>query len=71
MNKLYNEEQLQQAVKKVSKEIKKHIDKDREPFDVNKRKPPVFICVLNGAFMFFTDLVKEMNPFDIEIDLGA
>jgi hypoxanthine phosphoribosyltransferase len=68
MNKLYNEEQLQQAVKKVSKEIKKHIDKDREPFDVNKRKPPVFICVLNGAFMFFTDLVKEMNPFDIEID---
>ena len=21
-------------------------------------RPPVFICVLNGAFMFFTDLVK-------------
>ena len=27
---------------------------------------PVFICVLNGAFMFFTDLVKHMG--DCEID---
>lgn len=28
--------------------------------------PPVFICVLNGAFMFFTDLVKRVG--DCEID---
>ena len=29
--------------------------------------PPVMICVLNGAFMFFTDLVRNM-PIDCEID---
>ena len=29
--------------------------------------PPVMICVLNGAFMFFTDLVKDMG-IDCEID---
>jgi len=30
------------------------------------KTPPVFICVLNGAFMFFTDLIKRMD--DCEID---
>lgn len=29
--------------------------------------PPVMICVLNGSFMFFTDLVKDMG-IDVEID---
>lgn len=29
--------------------------------------PPVMICVLNGAIMFFTDLVKDMG-IDCEID---
>ena len=29
--------------------------------------PPVMICVLNGAFMFFSDLVKDMGV-DCEID---
>jgi len=29
--------------------------------------PPVMICVLNGAFMFFSDLVKDMG-IDVEID---
>jgi len=29
--------------------------------------PPVMICVLNGAFMFFTDLIKDMG-IDVEID---
>ena len=38
-------------------------------YEISKRKhnsPPVFICVLNGAFMFFTDLVKHVG--DCEID---
>jgi hypoxanthine phosphoribosyltransferase len=38
-------------------------------FNLTKREhkqPPVFICVLNGAFMFFTDLVKQVG--DCEID---
>ena len=29
--------------------------------------PPVMICVLNGAFMFFSDLIKDMGV-DCEID---
>jgi hypoxanthine phosphoribosyltransferase len=29
-------------------------------------RPPVFICVLNGAFMFFTDLVKNIGPCEID-----
>ena len=29
--------------------------------------PIVFVCVLNGGFMFFSDLVKEINV-PIEID---
>lgn len=29
--------------------------------------PPVMICVLNGAFMFFSDLVKDMGV-DCEVD---
>lgn len=29
--------------------------------------PPVMICVLNGAIMFFTDLVKDMG-IDCEMD---
>ena len=28
--------------------------------------PPVFICVLNGAFMFFTDLVKRVGECEID-----
>ncbi len=33
----------------------------------NSAYPPVMIGVLNGAFMFFTDLVKDMG-IDIEVD---
>lgn len=29
--------------------------------------PPVMICVLNGAFMFFTDLVRDMG-IDVQTD---
>jgi hypoxanthine phosphoribosyltransferase len=29
--------------------------------------PPVMICVLNGGFMFFTDLVRDMG-IDIQVD---
>jgi hypoxanthine phosphoribosyltransferase len=29
--------------------------------------PPVMVCVLNGGFMFFTELVKSMD-IDVEID---
>lgn len=56
---LYNKEQIQTAVNKIATEISnKHY---------NDPNPPVMICVLNGAFMFFTDLVKALN-IDCEID---
>ena len=29
--------------------------------------PPVMICVLNGAFMFYSDLVKDMG-IDVQMD---
>lgn len=29
-------------------------------------QPPVFICVLNGAVMFFTDLVKHVGECEID-----
>ena len=38
-------------------------------FNLTKREhkqPPVFICVLNGAFMFFTDLVKQVGECEID-----
>ena len=38
-------------------------------FNLKKREhnlPPVFICVLNGAFMFFTDLVKYVGECEVD-----
>ena len=38
-------------------------------YQLKKREhdfPPVFICVLNGAFMFFTDLVKQIGECEID-----
>lgn len=56
---LYNQTQLQAAVNKIAAEIyKKHY---------NDPTPPVMICVLNGAFMFFSDLVRNIR-IDCEID---
>lgn len=56
MNILFNEYQIHQAIEKISNIInnKKHDE------------PPVFICILNGAFMFFSDLVKHINECEID-----
>jgi hypoxanthine phosphoribosyltransferase len=56
---LFNQTQIQQAVERVAQTIH-----DRHLHDPN---PPVMVCVLNGAFMFFTDLVKQIN-IDCQID---
>ena len=53
---LFSEREIQNKVG----EIAYHIGKQTH------EQPPVFICVLNGAFMFFTDLVKRVG--DCEID---
>ena len=33
----------------------------------NDPTPVVFVCILNGGFMFFSDLVKELT-IPVEID---
>ena len=55
---LFTSEQIQEKVKTIAHHISfKHTVDD----DV------VMICVLNGGFMFFSDLVKEMS-MDFEVD---
>jgi len=53
---LFTEKEIQNKVGEIAYNLKKrHHD-----------QPPVFICVLNGAFMFFTDLVKHMGDCHID-----
>ena len=45
--------------------IANRVSKDHE--ESGNQLPPVMICVLNGAFMFYTELVKCMD-IDMQID---
>ncbi len=47
----YPEAQIQEAVAKVAEAINKDLD----------GRDPLFLCVLNGAFMFAADLMKKVN----------
>ena len=53
---LFTEQEIKNKVGEIAYNLKKR----------QHENPPVFICVLNGAFMFFTDLVKQVD--DCEID---
>jgi len=53
---LYTENELKTIVKDIAKNITEQ----------KCEKPPVMICILNGAFIFFADLVRELG--DCEID---
>lgn len=53
MRLIYNSDQIQRTVRAIAKIIH-----DKHHNDPN---PPVMICLLNGAFMFFTDLVRSIN----------
>ena len=53
---LFTEREIKNKVGEIAYNIKK---KQHE-------QPPVFICVLNGAFMFFTDLVKQVGNCKID-----
>ena len=53
---LFTELEIQNKVGEIAHTIKKR----------HHEEPPVFICVLNGAFMFFTDLVKHMDDCHID-----
>lgn len=56
MIKLFTSKEIQDKVKELAKTIAA----------TKTEKPPVFICVLNGAFMFFTDLVKHVGECEID-----
>jgi hypoxanthine phosphoribosyltransferase len=53
---LFTELEIQNKVGEIAYKIKKR----------QHDEPPVFICVLNGAFMFFTDLVKQVGNCHID-----
>lgn len=56
---MFTRKQIQARVEELATHISNnHLD----PLN-----PPVMICVLKGGFMFFSDLVKNMN-IDCEID---
>ena len=51
----------------TKKEIQKKVEEIAHDINMKGHKtPPVFICVLNGAFMFFTDLVKNISECNID-----
>jgi len=57
-NVLFNTEEIQNKIAQMATHIdSKHSEEDEV----------VMICVLNGGFMFFSDLVKQMLK-DVEID---
>ena len=56
-NVLISREEIQKRVKELAEQISKDY----------KGKAPVLICVLNGSFLFFADLVRELT-IDCEID---
>jgi hypoxanthine phosphoribosyltransferase len=59
-NILFTEAEIQLAVKSIANKI-------NDGHSISVELSPVFICVLNGAFMFFSDLTKEIK-FNFSID---
>jgi len=59
MKKVISEQDLQDRISKLASIINND--------EFNLKKPVVFVGILNGAFMFFSDLVKKIN-LPIEID---
>lgn len=56
MKRLIGSSVIQKRIKVLAKQIEKDY----------KGKTPVFLCVLNGAFMFLSDLIKEVD-LDVEV----
>lgn len=61
MDILIPEYKIERRVRAMAHTISEEHKNSGNPF------PPVMVCVLNGAFMFFSDLVKDMG-IDIEVD---
>ena len=58
---LIPEFKIERRVRALAHKISEELRSSGDPL------PPVMICVLNGGFMFFTDLVKDMG-IDVSID---
>ena len=58
---LITSEEIQERVERLAHEISEHHIKTNNPL------PPVMICVLNGSYMFYTDLLRRMN-IDVQTD---
>jgi hypoxanthine phosphoribosyltransferase len=50
-------EEIQMAIKNMADRMKKDLE----------GKNPLFVCILNGSFMFAADLMKELEMNDVEI----
>ena len=61
MEQMITHDKIQSRIVEIAQMIEQVEDKR------NASLPPVFICVLNGAFMFFSDLVKQYHGL-CEID---
>lgn len=59
MKLLYSEEDIRTRVKEVAAEI---------AADYTDDKPILCVCILRGAVMFFTDLVKELRGKNVMFD---
>lgn len=59
MNLLYDETQIRERIKRLAAEIMQ---------DYSDEKPIVCVCVLRGAVLFFSDLIKELKGDKIMLD---
>jgi len=57
---LFDQNQIEQRILTLGEEISQTHKNDNTPV--------VFVCLLTGGFMFFTDLVKTITGIDIECD---
>ena len=55
MDVLIGKSKIHNRVKEMARQLEEHTAK------YDNELPPVFICVLNGAYKFFTDLVSEYH----------
>lgn len=61
---LITKDQIQTRIKQMA------VDIALDHLDSGNSLPPVFVCVLNGGFMLFNDLIRELKrrSIDVEVD---
>ncbi|MDR2091548.1 MAG: hypoxanthine phosphoribosyltransferase [Clostridiales bacterium] len=59
LQEIYGKETVRARIKELADEIKKWLPKN---------ETLVCLCVLRGAIMFFVDLVRELEEYDVRLD---